>query len=91
MASLASLGRRAMSAGRSVGSGAARFSGHQGGRSFSSMGKLRMGAAAGAGIGMARHDNAKRGGYRPKSSATKGLQPRSSGGIHRFDYQGELM
>jgi hypothetical protein len=55
------------------------------------MGKFRMGAAGAAGVGMARHDNAKRGGYRPKSSATKGLQPRSSGGVHRFDYQGEIM
>jgi hypothetical protein len=91
MAGFASMGRRAMSAGRSVGSGAARFSGHQGGRSFSTMGKFRMGAAGAAGVGMARHDNAKRGGYIPKSSATKGLQPRSSGGIHRFDYQGEIM
>ena len=87
MASIADLGRRAMSAGRSVGRGAARFAGHQGGRSFSTMGKVRMGAAAGAGIGMARHNNARRGGYIPKSSATQGLQPRSSGGSGRFDYQ----
>ena len=91
MPSLPYLGRRAMRAGKSVGSGVARFSGHQGGRSFSTMGKFRMGAAGAAGVGMARHDNAKRGGYRPKSSATKGLQPRSSGGVHRFDYQGEVM
>lgn len=50
---------------------------------FSTAGKMRMGAA-GAGLGLAAiHNNANRGGYKsgyiPKSSATAGLQPRSSG------------
>jgi hypothetical protein len=45
------------------------------------MGKMRMGAAAGGAIGMSLRDNQKRGGYNPRSSATGGLQPKSSGGM----------
>jgi hypothetical protein len=48
---------------------------------FSNMGKMRMGAAAGGAIGMSLRDNQKRGAYNPKSSATGGLQPKSSGGM----------
>lgn len=77
--------RIASSGARALGSGARRFSGYQGGRSFSTMGKVRMGAgAAGAGM-MAMHTNANRGsyksGYVPKSSGTRGLMPKSSGGM----------
>ncbi len=77
--------RRAVSSGaRMAGKGATRFAGYQGGRSFSKMGQARMGAAA-VGLGAAgMHTNSKRGGYKagyiPKSSATMGLQPKSSGG-----------
>jgi hypothetical protein len=54
-------------------------------KGFSTAGKVRMGAA-GAALGMAGfHNNANRGGYKsgyiPKSSATQGLNPRSSGGM----------
>lgn len=48
---------------------------------FSTMGKMRMGAAAGGAIGMSLRNNQKRGAYNPKSSATGGLQPKSSGGM----------
>lgn len=48
---------------------------------FSTMGKMRMGAAAGGAIGMSLRNNQKRGGYNPRSSATGGLQPKSSGGM----------
>lgn len=78
------IGKFSSSGARALGSGAKRFSGYQGGMSFSKMGKARMGAAT-AGLTMAgMHNNANRGGYRsgyiPKSSATAGLQPKSSGG-----------
>lgn len=72
---------RVGSAGKTMGRGAARFAGHQGGKSFSTMGKMRMGAAAGGAIGMSLRNNQQRGGYNPKSSATGGLQPKSSGGM----------
>jgi len=77
--------RKAVSSGaRMATRGATSFAGHQGGMSFSRMGKARMGAA-GAGLGLAAmHSNANRGGYKsgyiPKSSATMGLQPKSMGG-----------
>lgn len=70
---------------RALGAGARRFSGYQGGMSFSTMGKARMGAGA-AGVGMlGMHSNANRGsyksGYIPKSTGTRGLTPKSSGGM----------
>ena len=68
-------------AGRMMGRGVSSFAGHQGGKSFSTMGKMRMGAAAGGAIGMSLRNNQRRGGYNPRSSATGGLQPKSSGGM----------
>ncbi len=82
---LGGIGRAASSSARMAGRGATRFAGYQGGMKFSTMGKARMGATV-AGLGMAGfHNNANRGGYKsgyiPKSSATQGLNPRSSGGM----------
>jgi hypothetical protein len=81
MALLGGMAGRIGSAGKTMGRGAARFAGHQGGKSFSTMGKMRMGAAAGGAIGMSLRNNQKRGAYNPSSSATGGLQPKSSGGM----------
>lgn len=94
MALLGGMAGRVGSAGRMLGTGAKGFAGYTPGirrgigaqgpvikGSFSTMGKMRMGAAAGGAIGMSLRNNAKRGGYNPKSSATGGLQPKSSGGM----------
>lgn len=59
---------------------------HKTQRGFSTMGKMRMGAVAGGAIGMSLRDNQKRGGYNPRSSATGGLQPKSSGGVGIGNY-----
>jgi hypothetical protein len=37
---------------------------------------------------MSLRNNARRGGYNPKSSATRGLQPKSSGGMGVTNYSG---
>lgn len=94
MALLSELTGKIGSAGRLAGKGARSFAGYAPGigkkmgtmgptvkGSFSTMGKMRMGAAAGGAIGMSLRNNARRGGYNPRSSATGGLQPKSSGGM----------
>lgn len=81
MPNLSGLTGKIGSVGKTVGRSAAGFAGYSRGAGFSTMGKFRMGLTAGALGAAAMHQNSKRGGYRPKSSATGGLQPRSSGGM----------
>ena len=86
MASLSALTGKIGSMSKTVGRSAAGFAGYSKGAGFSTMGKFRMGLTAGALGAAAMHQNSKRGGYRPKSSATAGLQPRSSGGMGVSEY-----